>query len=122
MDEIWRAKIESELNRALSARRRGNEGMARVCARRAAGWAAQYYFMQQGTDVKRLSAFDSLLHLRDLDEIPPDLRLLLDHLLQRVHKDPQGEESYWPLEADIIEDARAFAEQLLGVTFRAQVL
>lgn len=122
MDEIWKAKIESELSRALSARQRGNEGMARVCARRAAGWAAQYFFLQQGMDTKRLSAFDSLTHLQALDDTPADLRVLLDHLLQRVLKDAQGEDSYWPLDADIIQDAKTFAEQLLGVDFRAAVL
>lgn len=121
MDEIWRAKIESELSRAFSARQRGNEGMARVCARRAAGWAAQYYALQKGTSSKTLSAYDSLLHLQTLDDIPPDLCPLLEHLVQRVEKGPQEGESYWPLDVDLIEDARAFAEQLLGVTFQAQV-
>ncbi len=35
--------IEKELENAERARSNENEGMARVCARRAAGWAAEEY-------------------------------------------------------------------------------
>ena len=40
----WQAEIQAELEKAQQARARGNEGQARVCARRAAGIAAREYF------------------------------------------------------------------------------
>jgi hypothetical protein len=38
--ENWQERYQNELERGEQARRDGNEGMARVCARRAAGLAA----------------------------------------------------------------------------------
>ena len=37
----WQIKIKAEFDKAEQARARGNEGQARVCARRAAGIAAR---------------------------------------------------------------------------------
>ena len=39
----WQLNIEAEFEKAEQARRRGNEGQARVCARRAAGIAIREY-------------------------------------------------------------------------------
>ena len=37
----WKVEVETEFERAKAARARGNEGQARVCARRAAGIASE---------------------------------------------------------------------------------
>ena len=42
--EFHRQRIEDELHAAQEARDAGNEGKARVCARRAAGAALSWYF------------------------------------------------------------------------------
>ncbi len=45
---------------ALAARGRGNEGQARVCARRAAGVAVREYFLRLGIPIVNPGAYDLL--------------------------------------------------------------
>ena len=44
--------LHIEFERAASARRKGNEGQARVCARRAAGIAIREYLIRRGTRLR----------------------------------------------------------------------
>ncbi len=60
LDEIKR-NIDKELQMAEDSRRKGNEGKARVCARRAAGAAIGYHFERQTGDSAPKSAY-TLLH------------------------------------------------------------
>jgi hypothetical protein len=43
---------------AVEVRARGNEGQARVCARRAAGAVLREYFQRRGLPVRSPSAYD----------------------------------------------------------------
>jgi hypothetical protein len=93
--------IEFELERAERARQAGNEGRARVCARRAAGLAAREFLTRQGTRLPDKSAYKALQALVEYPGLPPDLRVAASHLIARL-----TETFTLPMDADLIADAR----------------
>jgi hypothetical protein len=56
-------QIENEIQNATLARKRGNEGQARVCARRAAGIAVRKYYERMNIPITNKSAYELLLSL-----------------------------------------------------------
>jgi HEPN domain-containing protein len=103
-----REQLEREFTLAEQARARGNEGQARVCARRAAGIAIREYLLRQGIRPPSASAYDLLNLLKDDPRLPSDLKQLADHLTLRVTEDFQ-----LPVNADLIAEARMLCEALL---------
>lgn len=108
----WRNQIQREFARATAARARGNEGQARVCARRAAGIAIREYYARRGQNFSTPSAYDLLTLLRDDPRILPDLKQAAAHLTLRV-----TEEFRLPIDVDLLEEARKLCKGLLGETF-----
>ena len=106
---LWKASFEKELEQAEIARANGNEGKARVCARRASGIAIQEYFFRAGLPYAPHSAYQNLIYLKNSPDAPPHVQEIATHLLERVT--PEHE---LPLEADLITDARWLAQILLG--------
>jgi HEPN domain-containing protein len=104
----WQNEIQQELERAAQARAKGNEGQARVCARRAAGIAIREYFKRRGIYPKSVSAYDLLNQLKAEPLLSPDLRLAAEHLTLRVN-----EEFKLPVEADLVAEARMLCSELL---------
>jgi len=102
------AQIEWELEKAELARSRGNEGQARVCARRAAGIAVREHLTRQGIRPPSVSAYDLLNFLKEDPHLSTALRSIADHLTLRVN-----EEFMLPVNADLIAEARTFCETLL---------
>ncbi len=107
MDE-WQTKLQAEFERAAQARAKGNEGQARVCARRAAGIAIREYLTRQGTPPSSASAVDLLTLLKDDPLLSSDLKLIVDHLTLRV-----TEEFKLPVDVDLVAEARKLCEELL---------
>lgn len=101
-------EIDAELEKAVQARARGNEGQARVCARRAAGIAIREYLTRKGIRPPSASAMDLLDLIKDDPHLPPDLKLIAEHLTLRV-----TEEFKLPVQADLIAEARVFCDGLL---------
>ena len=101
-------KLEMEFKRAKQARANGNEGQARVCARRAAGIAAREYFIRKGDNPGNTSAYDLLSRLKDDPLLPYNLKLIAEHLTLRV-----TEEFKLPVNADLVADARKLCDELL---------
>ncbi len=103
------AKCVLELAQAERARQRGNEGMARVCARRAAGHVIRRYFESQGKPPPAAGAYQLLRVLRE--EIGISARVQ-----QVAHQFtlPITFEHELPVEADLIADVRWLAQELLG--------
>lgn len=101
-------KIQNELAKAEQARSKGNEGQARVCARRAAGLAAREYLLQQGIRPSSASAMDVLNRLKEDTLLSPSLKLILDHLTLRV-----TEEFKLPVDADLIAETKSLCDELL---------
>jgi len=104
----WQAEVEAEFEKAEQARARGNEGQARVCARRAAGIAIREYLTRRGIRPPSASAYDLLNLLKNDSSLSPDLRRIADHLTLRV-----TEEFKMPVEADLVAEARKFCLELL---------
>ena len=103
----WEAQFNTEIERARTARKAGNEGQARVCARRAAGAAIGEYFRRQGLPLLDPNAYSHLESLRDLPGMPPEVHVLVSHLLQRVDTD-----FALPGSIDLVADAIKLAAQL----------
>jgi HEPN domain-containing protein len=104
----WQTEIQAEFEKAAQARGRGNEGQARVCARRAAGIAIREYLTRRGVRPPSVSAYDLLNLIKDDTVLSHDLRLIADHLTVRV-----TEEFKLPVEVDLVEEAKQFCETLL---------
>jgi hypothetical protein len=103
----WQAEIDSELEKAEQARARGNEGQARVCARRAAGIAVREYLIRQGMQTPGRSAYDLLNAVKTDPRLSPELQEIAGHLTLRVN-----EEFKLPVNADLIAEAKHFCAGL----------
>lgn len=91
------------------ARARGNEGMARVCARRAAGIATGAYLRGLGLSRPGNGAYDQLKMALEVQALPASARTAIEHLLLRVdfnHKLPE--------QVDLLRETRELAGALLG--------
>lgn len=97
----WLFDYERELGRGRKARSEGNEGMARVCARRAAGIVVRAYYDQQG---KALPGSNIMRHLKTLyesDDEPQPVRDVCRHFTLQI-----TEEHVLPGDVDLIEDVQ----------------
>ncbi len=106
--DTWKTRLQAEFSRAQAARSRGNEGQARVCARRGAGIAVREYFSRQGKPSPAASVMDLFQELSLDPSIPPGSREIIEHLTLRVDQSfqlPQG--------LDLVEEARRLCETLL---------
>ena len=107
MDD-WKTNLEKEFQMAENARARGNEGQARVCARRAAGVAIRQYFVRRGIRPASASAYDLLNTLMEMDDLPADVHQSAGYLTLRVDeafKLPEG--------VDLVKEAKSLCERLL---------
>lgn len=95
-----RLQIKEELLLAKQSRLEGNEGRARVCARRAAGAAVKEYLEKKGITQKQENAIQSLLILGQLEKLPTRVQKAVDWLVQRVNLDHN-----MPSEVDLIHEA-----------------
>ena len=95
-----RIQIQEELLLAKQSRKEGNEGRARVCARRAAGAAVQLYLTKEGDQNQIDNAFQSLNAFRCREKLPNRVHLAINRVTQRVNEDHQ-----LPEEVDLIEEA-----------------
>ncbi len=103
------SQIETEFERAAKARAKNNEGQARVCARRAAGITIRDYLTRRNTHIPSTSAYDLLNLIKEDTLLPPDLKLVADHLTLRV-----TEEFKLPVEADLVAESRLLCNWLLN--------
>jgi hypothetical protein len=104
----FNTQLRNEFEKAQQARINKNEGQARVCARRAAGIAIRKYLTRNGDQVPGMSAYDLINLLKEDALLPPNLKLIADHLTVRVTEDFE-----LPLEADLIAEARVLCDWLL---------
>ena len=98
------ARIEAELalGRASAA---DNPGRARVCARRAAGWAIRAWYQQREGPGWGGDAMKQLHRLRADPAVPPALRAAAERLTTMVDPDHR-----LPFADDPLEDARGIVE------------
>ncbi len=102
-------EVQLELDSAQRARERGNEGQARVCARRAAGIAARLYLTRRGTPPHSSSAYDVLRLIAEDPLLPTRANEIAGHLVLRVN-----EEFKLPSGIDLLGEARELCDELLS--------
>ncbi len=102
------AAITAELHMAATARFGGNEGKARVCARRAAGWAIRGWRERQGIGQRGQSAYRHLQGTALDWSLPAHIRAAAAHLILRI-----GEDHELPVDADVLDDARVLVNFFL---------
>lgn len=105
----WINQYSKELDQAEAARKAGNEGMARVCARRAIGIIIGEYLLRQEHALPTPSAYDRLRALVHLPYVTKQVKEVASHFLQRVNPDYK-----LPVDTDLIAEARWLAQELLG--------
>lgn len=96
-----------ELQAAEAARAEGNEGKARVCARRAAGYAIRAFYRQSRGGTWTGSALQQLKTLRDDEAQPESLRAAAQRLTAQVNHDHA-----MPFQEDVLDDARLLVAAL----------
>ncbi|MCX6066675.1 MAG: hypothetical protein NT121_13110 [Chloroflexi bacterium] len=104
----WKIKFDDELQTAADARAHGNQGQARVCARRAAGIVIREYYQRREISVRTSSAYDLLMGFLEIPDLPAAARQAVEYLTLRV-----TEEFKLPVAVDLVMEARNLAESLL---------
>jgi hypothetical protein len=108
MVENWKIIFGHELELAETARQSGNEGRARVCARRAVGIVLNEYYLRNGFDEHTSSSYELIKSSINNQEIPFDIREVLEHFVYRV-----SEEFTLPQDIDLVKEAEWIGERLL---------
>jgi hypothetical protein len=110
MDELTHSldDFHNEMNMAVLSRRNGNEGRARVCARRAAGIVVSIYLHRNNLLDPGLNAYERLKYFVSLVQVDEKIRSVAAHFLTQVDS-----EFNLPAEIDLIEDALWLAKILL---------
>jgi len=104
----WEREFSKEIENARSSRETGNEGRARVSARRAAGIAAGVYLSQIMPNYKIKGALENLSNLQSHPNVPDNIKELANIFLIRVDYDHN-----LPIENDLIEEAINLKKLLL---------
>lgn len=100
-----------ELEKAYLIRQKGNEGMSRVLARRAAGLAIREYLVNKDIDLKGRSLNTLLKDVDVRKMIPLQAHEALDRLSMRI-----GMDFSFPVYIDLLSDAKTVIELLSTVT------
>jgi hypothetical protein len=105
----WKQLAKNELNLAENARNLGNEGRARVCARRAAGYVTGEYLQRKNIEIHSESALQRLKYLESTADLSSIEKETLHHFL--IHTTPEHK---LPIDADLIVDVHLLTRLLLG--------
>ena len=104
----WKVEYKQEIERAILARADGNEGMARVCARRAVGIIIGEYLNRLGYTGMSNSAYDRLSLFNNLPNVEEKYKEIAKHFLIKVNLDHN-----LPVKADLISDVIWLKENLI---------
>jgi hypothetical protein len=111
----WKTKCRAELQQAELARVKGNEGMARVCARRAAGHVIRRYYATHGVPPPAAGAYQLLRTLSKDTGVSDEVRQTA-HLFTI----PITLEHELPVNTDLIANVSWLAKELLGESLSAR--
>lgn len=110
--EDYFEQIEKEFAMAREALAVGNDGKARVCARRAVGQAITWFLSKHPHPSWGRDAFRQLQHLKDDETFPIEIRQAAVRLTTKV-----SDQYLYPFTTDPLEDARliiAYIEALMN--------
>ncbi len=97
----WRERIEEELAKAATRLREGNDGLARVCARRAVALGAQHRIARKGVIAPPADAMSQLRKIQEDEGFPLRVREGAQRLMTKVTQRDQV-----TISTDPIADAR----------------
>ena len=100
-------EIEQELTKAAKGLHNGNDGLARVCARRAVAIAAQHWAEQRHLPTWQGDAMHQLRQIQEETKFPVSMREAAQRLLTKV-----TEQAQLPMTTDPITDARIIIDHL----------
>lgn len=100
-------QIEQELGKAATGLREGNDGLARVCARRAVALGAQAWAKRGGRKAWPADAMNQLRKIQQEEAFPLEIREAAQRLLTKVTQRDQA-----PVSTDPIADARLILAHL----------
>jgi len=103
----WRESIEQELTKASEGLQNGNEGLARVCARRAVALASQHRAEHRNLPGWQGDAMHQLRQIQRETTFPLSVREAAQRLLTKVTEQKQS-----ALTTDPITDARIILDYL----------
>ncbi len=103
----WPEQISKELAKASKGLEEGNDGLARVCARRAVALAGQHRFEQQILPAWQGDAMEQLRQIRGERMFPLSVREAAQRLLTKV-----TDQITSPMTTNPITDARIILEHL----------
>ncbi len=103
----WPEQISQELAKASKGLEEGNDGLARVCARRAVALAGQHRFEQQNLPAWQGDAMQQLRQIQGETMFPLSVREAAQRLLTKV-----TEQATSPITTDPITDAQIILEHL----------
>ena len=100
--------IRREFLTARQALKDGNEGMARVCARRAAGAAITYWLQQQQRTGWGVDAMSQLRNLQQDPSIPKDVQNAAARLIAKITENS-------PFSTDPLNDSTLIIRHLMNI-------
>jgi hypothetical protein len=102
--------INKELAGARAAAGEGNDGKTRVCARRAAGTAIEWYVTEYHGAVKGTDALSRLKYFAEDPTFPAEVREAAQKLLTRV-----TDRFQYPFSTDPIADASLITDYFIRI-------
>ena len=103
----WKEQIEQELAKATEGLKNGNDGLARVCTRRAVALASQHCAEQRNSPAWQGDAMHQLRQIQGEITFPLPVREAAQRLLTKVTEQRQS-----PMTTDPITDARIILDYL----------
>jgi len=103
----WREQIEQELVKASEGLKNGNDGLARVCARRAVALASQHWAEERNLRAWQGDAMHQLRQIQGETTFPLSVREAAQRLLTKVTEQAQS-----PMATDPITDAHIILHHL----------
>lgn len=103
----WREKIEQEFAKATEGLQSENDGLARVCARRAVAIASQHWAEQRNLPDWQGDAMHQLHRIQEETTFPYSVREAAQRLLTKVTEQAQS-----PMTTDPITDAHIILDHL----------
>jgi len=108
VDENYIDKFNTEIKMAYDARKNGNEGMARVCARRAVGIIIGEYIQRNNLPDPGPNAYDRINFFIGTPLVPKEYQETVRYFTIRVTPEFQ-----LPINKDLIEEANLLKTRLL---------
>jgi hypothetical protein len=107
-------KIKMELERAYQSQAEGKEGRARVCARRAAGWAIEAVLEEEDRVLESSNAYKHIQYYASIPGHDQKVYQVLHHLTVRLAKDSFEDDAYYPItDVDLVTEAHWLVEELM---------